>query len=252
MYNYLIQEHLEHSKDLILFIDGYDTLFTPFKQNIIQKFKLFKTPIVTGAHLYCGTRHFCITNPIQSLNSGTYMGYASSIYDMLKEILEQYPKENRDDQGLMQYFFAKHPHQIALDNQQTLFAVLQGTMSTDYQYDRQTQKFYNQLTQSNPVILHGNNGPGLLLYLYNHMTQDRGWLANAFFYTPPWIELILVRATFWFTKKLYYYFSVNNKIGYFPQLSHFVWKLQRQKDLLEGVVYGAGRPQESNSHCRCL
>ena len=176
---YLEKSGLKNStKDIVMFVDGYDTAFTPGYQDLIKKFKSFKKPIVISAETNCVQHPICTKNValypkspedtiFKYVNSGTYMGYAASIYQMLDELLKKHPG-TLDDQFALHTFFIAHPDRVALDYYQNIFSLLHGTGFEDYALDPRTKMLRNLITHTQPVVLHGNGGPELLLKLYRH------------------------------------------------------------------------------------
>jgi hypothetical protein len=178
--HYLSKKHLRHSDKIILFVDGYDTFFAPAKQDMIKKFQAFHKPIVISAEIGCWPSHTpaCVNKalypksptPFRYVNSGTYIGYASAIYKMLKEVLEEHPQQ-KDDQYMLHDYFINHPDQVALDYHQTLFSLLYQTNLSNYHYEEKTGFIRNLITQSTPVVFHGNGGPPIKELLLNVYTM---------------------------------------------------------------------------------
>lgn len=174
---YLSRHDLKHSNKLIIFVDGYDTFFSRNKGDIVEKFKIFDKPIVISAEIgyWAWFEHPShppyppSPTPFRYVNSGTYMGYAWAIYQMLDEEL----KKNRyikDDQYLLHDFFLRHPKMVALDYHQEIFSLLFGTEQKDFKYNAKTGEITNLITHTKPLIFHGNGGPtvkSLLVTLHN-------------------------------------------------------------------------------------
>ncbi len=156
-----------HTKTIIMFVDGYDTFFTPGNQDIIQAFKRFDKPIVLSAETFCWplSTPACIDKSqypqsptkFRYINSGTYIGYSFAIYEMLNKMLKDDPYQT-DDQYLFHEFFLKHPNKIAVDYHQTIFSLLFQTRLEDYYYNQKTGIIHNRITGSTPIVLHGNGG----------------------------------------------------------------------------------------------
>ncbi|MBP6104395.1 MAG: hypothetical protein KBD23_03900 [Gammaproteobacteria bacterium] len=187
---YLSKKNLRNSDKIIMFVDGYDTFFAPGNQDIIKKFHSFHKPIVISAEIGCWPFHTpaCIDKklypksptPFQYVNSGTYIGYASAIYKMLKEVLHDHPQQ-RDDQYMLHDYFINHPDRVALDYHQEIFSLLYETNLNNYHYDNQTGFISNLITHSTPVVFHGN-GPfpvkQLLLNLHAMAYKTAGGCDN--------------------------------------------------------------------------
>ncbi len=184
---YLSRKHLRNSNKIIMFVDGYDTFFVPGNQDVVRKFKDFHKPIVISAEMGCWPFHTpaCIhktsypksPTPFRYVNSGTYIGHASAIYKMLKDVLQEHPQQ-KDDQYMLHDYFIKHPDQVALDYHQEIFGLLYETSLNNYHYEDKTGFISNLITHSNPVVFHGNGGPAvkqllLKLHAMAYPTPDR-------------------------------------------------------------------------------
>ena len=187
---YLSKKNLRNSNKIIMFVDGYDTFFVPGNQDVIKKFHTFHKPVVISAEMGCWPFHTpaCINKtlypksptPFRYLNSGTYIGYASAIYKMLKEVLGEHPQQ-KDDQYMLHDYFIKHPDRVALDYHQEIFSLLYETRLSNYYYNDKTGFISNLITHSTPVVFHGNGGPPvkqLLLNLYAMAYKAAGSCGN--------------------------------------------------------------------------
>jgi hypothetical protein len=172
MVDYIKEHNLENSSDLIMFTDGYDTLFTPGKHNITAKFRAFNRPLVLSAEKNCypANTPACIHkdaypeshNVFRYANSGGYLGEGWAVYKMLSECLGKYNVDN-NDQYLAHMFFLDNRDMIALDYNQDVFSTLYHTKFEDYSYDKNLNQITNLITGSHPVILHGNGRHVVLL-----------------------------------------------------------------------------------------
>jgi hypothetical protein len=162
---YLVQHKLHNSKDLILFTDGYDTVFTPGPHDIATKFKAFGKPLVFSAETNCYPYNTpaCINKDaypksptiFRYVNSGGYIGEAWAVYKMLSACVAEY-NQDTNDQYLANMFFLDNQEWVALDYNQEIFSTLFKTKFEDYLYDAETNQITNLITNSHPVILHGN------------------------------------------------------------------------------------------------
>ncbi len=218
LHRYLAQNNLKDSNDIILFVDGYDVIFTPGNQDIIKKFKRFNKPLVVSAETNCTPHAICthpeqypksskLITPFKYANSGTYIGYAWAVYSMLDEALK-YPKSHEvdisNDQSLMHAYFINNPDRIALDVQQTIFSLLHGTQFSDYAYDEKTDTLRNRITNSKPLILHGNGGSGLLLGLYlDYLTSKKNGWGRYLYKTQVYIHLSVAKIVCRLARKWY-------------------------------------------------
>lgn len=115
------------------------------------------------------------------LNSGGYIGYASSLLKLLKskEI------ENKDDDQL--YFTklfldesTRDELKIKLDTKSSIFHNLNGaTAELEMQFDKGIAKIVNSQQNTNPLVLHGNGPTKHILnsygnYLANNWNEESG------------------------------------------------------------------------------
>lgn len=93
----LLVEYLENidPSEIILFTDGYDTLFLSGEDEILRKFRSFKKPVVFTAEKNCwpdiSLRNRYPRSPTNSryINSGGFIGYAGVIRRLIKSY--EYP-----------------------------------------------------------------------------------------------------------------------------------------------------------------
>lgn len=90
--DYMLKSYLEKidPDEIILFTDGYDTLFLSGEKEILAKFASFKKPLLFTAEKNCWPdkrlKYLYPHSPTQSryLNSGGFIGYAGKIHELLK------------------------------------------------------------------------------------------------------------------------------------------------------------------------
>ena len=175
---YIEQNGLIHSQDIILFTDGYDTVFTKnYKYyDLIEKFRAFNKPVIFSAETNCYPAHLpiCVNQDLypvaptkyRYLNSGGYIGEASFIYKMLELSLGVTYNIDNNDQYLTNMVFVDNQDWIGLDYFQEIFCTLYQTSFEDYSGPE--EKVQNLSTGSYPIILHGNGKYIMLLKkLYN-------------------------------------------------------------------------------------
>lgn len=176
------------SNQLILFVDGYDTMLQSGPDDILRSYnemvEKFRSkwncedcvePVFFGAEHLCwpsktvceqyvnGTSEYSADNPY--LNSGTYIGRAGSI----RAILEDVDPEKPDDDDQLYYslklvaFVEKGTGvPIVLDSDQRLFYALLGR-SSDWTISEKSLDYWlyhsnNKDTPTLPAVLHGQ-GP---------------------------------------------------------------------------------------------
>jgi hypothetical protein len=108
----LLQQQLRtlyNSEDIVLVMDGYDTLFnntpTVALTNFIKKdtrVLISAEQIFTYQYSQFQEKYEKINSPYKYVNAGTYMGYANSLISMIDELLEiPAPFDSNIDQGLL-------------------------------------------------------------------------------------------------------------------------------------------------------
>ncbi len=139
--------------DLILFVDAYDVIIRAQKESIINEFKSFECDILFSAEAnfyfqdpslrYYYWKYYPRSPlPYNYLNSGTFMGSASSILRMLDEISSFYQVDFYDDDQVRQiksdqYLFSRYyidsyyktietKNKVKLDHGQQLFGCTGG------------------------------------------------------------------------------------------------------------------------------
>jgi hypothetical protein len=131
MLNYLT--NLSDDK-IVCFVDGYDVIscrdLTELADEFIKLKKKYNCRIIAGcddygfigkkivAHMSFGKcdNHY--------LNSGTYIGYAKDLKDIITKIYELNPSDAADDQVLMIQYYNENPGEIHIDHECKLFLVL--------------------------------------------------------------------------------------------------------------------------------
>lgn len=156
-----MQDYLETipEGDIVLFLDGYDTLVLADEKAILGRFLALNIPLVVSAETFCHpfwhlAPHYPQTasGRFKYLNSGGYIGYAGYIKNILKEIT---PLPNTtDDQGILTVFYLYHPHLLALDHNCNLFLTL--FQVEEDQICIQDEKVRCIETGTFPCIIHGN------------------------------------------------------------------------------------------------
>ena len=105
-------DELERNRTAIVVMDGADTLFNGSSQTIIERFRAMKTRILISAERAYSYQYAVFKSkfdniitpyPYRYVNAGTYMGYGSSLLNLMNELLEmkktKWPHAN--DQGLL-------------------------------------------------------------------------------------------------------------------------------------------------------
>ncbi|CAF3851853.1 unnamed protein product [Rotaria sp. Silwood1] len=180
----ILRENLVHYKDdktkIILYTDAYNVIFTQAPEFILDKFETFKPArIVFAAENICWPDEnlqykypMVGNNEKRFLNSNSFMGYVSDIYEMIT---------NQDDIKDEQLFFTKifldetlrMKWSIVLDKRADIFMNLNGAIDEIQLPSNEGDVYvHNTWTDSIPTVIHGN-GPTkkTLNYLSNYIAR---------------------------------------------------------------------------------
>ena len=158
---------------IVMFVDAYDVILFDNIENIINKFLEFNKPLVFSAEIYCWPDNDIAkyypeetkNEKFRYVNSGTYMGYAKELKEMLNTFKEKnyncdtYPDKinyNSDDQRCLTYYYLNNINKIALDHKQKIWSLCAGTNKEDYDIIKYSY-LYNKITNEKSSILHTNS-----------------------------------------------------------------------------------------------
>ncbi len=154
--------------DVVMFVDAYDTLVLADKKTIIAKFLAHDCHCIVG-----GETCFCPQHKIhyrdlvpdaptkfKYLNSGTIIGYAGFIKDMLQQIPIN---ESISDQGQLWDYHMAHPGELVVDHHADLFLTLQSVDIHEVSIDIEGRRIHYIPTDTTPIVVHGN-GEGKPFY----------------------------------------------------------------------------------------
>ena len=172
---------------IVMFVDAYDVILFDNIENIINKFLEFNKPLVFSAEIYCWPDNDIAkyypeetkNEKFRYVNSGTYMGYAKDLKEMLKTYNEgknciKYNQKDDtipdgfiSDQRCMHKYYLENLDKIALDHKQKIWSLCAGTKREDYDFDLNTfSNLYNKSTNEKSSILHTNSGNSWYHNLY--------------------------------------------------------------------------------------
>lgn len=169
----LLKQYLEKFDDnddrLLIFTDCYDVVFCVSPDKIIDKFNEMKSRdkfdilISSEAHIWpdksLEPQFPDVGTPYKFLNSGGFMGSIKDIKKMIQPHIESYD----DDQYYYQIQYLKSVKKetelvIKLDAKAEIFQTLSSHFYyIDIDFGRSSIK--NSLTNSEPLVIHGNGGP---------------------------------------------------------------------------------------------
>ncbi len=154
-------------EDVVMYIDGYDTLVLASKEDILSKFLDKKKACIFGS----GIHHWGYPKLVSKfpksptrfayLNAGTFIGYVAFLKKMLNAI-GTFELET-SDQGLIAPFYLEHTKEMILDHHCQLFIPLQGVKESEILCDPVEKTMKCLITDTKPCIIHGN-GHGRSLY----------------------------------------------------------------------------------------
>jgi hypothetical protein len=175
-------ENIEDFK-IVMFIDAFDVIIFDNAENIKKKFLEFNKPLLFSAEKYCWpdgsvSKYYPekTKNEIfRYINSGTYMGYAKDLKEMLNTFKEKnyncdtYPDKlnnKSDDQRCLTYYYLNNIDKVGLDHKQKIWSVCAGTNREDYDIVKYNN-LYNKITNQKSSILHTNGWHKWYNELYN-------------------------------------------------------------------------------------
>jgi len=175
---YLMKEATENDTNnkVMIFMDGFDTLFNGNQNQILDAFHKLNTKIAISAER-CFTYQWSeykdkfdtIGSPYKYVAAGTIIGYSESIHAMACECinyLENAQGEDRgNDQGIIGRYVYQHidqPEFIKLDTNCSIFWV-----TTQDNNLLEKGKLYNECTNTSPFIYHIVGGNRENKHLYN-------------------------------------------------------------------------------------
>lgn len=180
----LLKEYLENvdGDELILFTDGYDSIFLCDSKEIESKFYSFQKDVIFSTEVNCWPDKSLLNSypanasPYKYLNSGGFIGKASDILQLLSENFNTgdnaYTESN---QYLWTKKFLENQDRIGLDYNGEIFCTLfsEGDPESSQienignyillkqqwffqNYEIKNERIYNKRTDSNPSSLHFN------------------------------------------------------------------------------------------------
>jgi hypothetical protein len=172
---YILQDYLKNTnpEEIVLVMDGYDTLFNNTLEYTINQFKNKNTKILISAEKFFTYQWDDFRNKFDSIdsnykyvNAGTYMGYAGDLKIMIDELFKIYQSHPTDiDQGLLGiwvYNNFEDKQKVQLDINCDVFWVTSGDWSILNDISK-NKNIINPFTNTKPFIIHntGNGDPNL-------------------------------------------------------------------------------------------
>ena len=175
----LVRSHIQTlpNEDLVLFVDGYDVLFTDNIHSIKERFEGFDCDILFAAEKSCWPEptiapQFPMTpTPYKYLNSGVYMGKVARLNHFFSEVVAN----DQDDQlWIQKRFLGANGLNVKLDHEGYIFQC-----DDDVSFDG--QQISNGMCC--PCIYHGNGGDDAKAR-FNSLADKFGYIQNAI-ESPP-------------------------------------------------------------------
>jgi len=179
----LVRSHIQTlpDADTVLFVDGYDVLFTDNIHSIKERFDGFECDILFAAEKSCWPEptiapQFPMTpTPYKYLNSGVYMGKVARLNHFFSEVVAN----DQDDQlWIQKRFLGANGLTVKLDHEGYVFQC-----DDEVSYDG--QQISNGMCC--PCIYHGNGGDDAKSR-FNSLADKLGYIQNAI-ETPSIISL---------------------------------------------------------------
>ena len=175
----LVRSHIQTlpDEDIVLFVDGYDVLFTDNIHSIKERFDGFDCDILFAAEKSCWPQptiapQFPMTpTPYKYLNSGVYMGKVARLNHFFSEVVAN----DQDDQLWMQKrFLGANGLNVKLDHEGYIF-----------QCDDEVSYDGKQISNGMccPCIYHGNGGDDAKAR-FNSLADKLGYIQSAI-ESPP-------------------------------------------------------------------
>lgn len=159
----------ERKNTIVVAMDGSDTLINGSSEVIIKKFKRMNTEVLISAEKaytwqYVGYQQkfdqILTSYPYRYVNAGTFMGYGSSLLNLMNELLHMKAGEWRsvNDQGLLgawAYHNMDNEHLMKMDLNCDVFWVTCNDWDNLEKASMQADKFIqNNMTGTRPPIIH--------------------------------------------------------------------------------------------------
>jgi hypothetical protein len=154
VFNYLQRSELSDD-DIILFSDAYDVVYYGTFTEILEKYKMFNSPIVFGCETDCSpdlslAKYYTDTTmQFPYLNSGLFIGRVKELRHCMKGY--EY-NDKHDDQIFWMHKFFQNPDKIKLDYDNKLFLNTHGIDENDLIYKNNRVYYHDK----EPTFVHVN------------------------------------------------------------------------------------------------
>lgn len=137
VHDYIFRDEIEE-KDIILFTDAYDVIYSGNLEEIEKKYRKFEKPIVFGGETECNplpilkARYPNEGEKFRYLNSGMFIGTAEA----LRKCMEGYVYDDRHDDQLFWTYRYLERDLIEIDYKNELFLNTHGLEIEDIKWNR--------------------------------------------------------------------------------------------------------------------
>ena len=156
----LLKKELKNYKgdEIILFSDSYDVIFLTGEEEIIKKYKEYKSDIVFAGEKKCWPdksmeKIFTGKGPYKYINSGGFIGNVETIRKLIDIDFE----DTYDDQYLIHSRYESFKNNIMIDEKCTIFQTSSDDIN-DLEIMYQKNRLKNSLYDTYPCHYHGNGG----------------------------------------------------------------------------------------------
>jgi hypothetical protein len=171
----LLQQFVEeagHRFAHLILCDAYDVVLAARLEEILERFRQFKSPLVFAAERNCApeaareSEYPATASPYKYLNAGFWVGEMDAVRQMFETIGRRRIGDH-DDQRLFTDLFLNRSAPIVLDHDCRLCQCLFRS-ERDLRYEPVARRIVNRLTGNAPCVFHGNGNAD--------MSQVFGWL----------------------------------------------------------------------------
>jgi hypothetical protein len=164
---YILQDYLKNTnpEEIVLVMDGYDTLFNNTLNYVLNQFKSKNTKILISAEKIFTyqwgifqDKFDNISSDYKYVNAGTYMGYAGDLKIMVDELFDiNQIHPTQIDQGLLGvwvYNNFENKEKVQLDTNCEVFWVTSGDVESLKYNQLNNDRLVNPTTKTFPFIIH--------------------------------------------------------------------------------------------------
>lgn len=172
-----IKKLKDDSNSIVLFVDGFDIIFTGPVTSIVERFLSSGKRIIFGAEKTCWPDSSLSDQYPESpfeykyLNSGSFIGYASDIWSILEKARNSSISNIQDDQLYYteEFLTGKYKDLISLDYSCEIFQCLAFSYED---ISIKSKSIFNNITKTRPLIAHGNAGKEKFWKLSNYIGSE--------------------------------------------------------------------------------